>query len=282
MDEAAPAAVAVAEENTKRRFLRRVPTPLVVTLVGIALTAWLLPAFTRQWDDRQKAHELQAGIVADMASATAQVVIGGDALWSLDSCGGAAPASGGPKPASVPAEVPFSLATCLRDWRRSVQRAATKVYDPWSLASVQLEARLRAYCGAKVVAAWQLFSWFVDTFVAAGRVQAREGLVTAYRGGFNLEPNAARDAALVVRTGQRQTGFGPSFADARGWPPYEALKVKLRIGRPSPVPALFAANPRPMESALLKFEQEIAREVLNSHVTGYSTTTSDLLRDLFP
>jgi hypothetical protein len=280
MDEAAPAAAPAAEK--KPPLLRWVPTSLVVTLLGIALSAWLIPAFTRQWSDRQKAHELQAGIVADMASATAQVVIGGDALWSLPSCGGAAPVSGGPKPTSLPAEAPFSLDTCLRDWRRSVQRAATTVYDPWSLASVQLEARLRAYCGPKVVTAWQLFSWFVDTFVAAGRVQAREDLLAAYRGGFNLERDAARGAALVVQSGQEPTGFGPSFDDVRGWPPYKALRVKLGIGRPSPVPRLFAADARPMESALLKFEQEIAREVLKSHMTGYSTTTNDLLHDLIP
>ena len=72
MDEAAPEAGQAA--GKKRPLLRRVPTSLVVTLIGIALTAWLLPAFTRQWDDRQKAHELKASIVTDMASATAQMV----------------------------------------------------------------------------------------------------------------------------------------------------------------------------------------------------------------
>jgi hypothetical protein len=49
-----------------------------MTLVGITLTAWLLPAITRQWNDRQKAHELQASLVAEMASATARALIGGE------------------------------------------------------------------------------------------------------------------------------------------------------------------------------------------------------------
>jgi hypothetical protein len=55
--------------------VRRIPTSLVVTLLGITLSAWLLPAITRQWDDRQKAHELQAVLVANMASASAKALI---------------------------------------------------------------------------------------------------------------------------------------------------------------------------------------------------------------
>lgn len=71
MDEAAPAEAGAAAEKKRRHLLRRVPTPLIVTLVGIALTAWLLPAFTRQWDDRQKAHEVKAALAGQIATATA-------------------------------------------------------------------------------------------------------------------------------------------------------------------------------------------------------------------
>jgi hypothetical protein len=74
MPEAAPSDEAVTAEK-KRRLLGRVPTPLVVTLVGIALTAWLLPAFTKQWDDRQKAREVKAAIVSPIAAATADAVV---------------------------------------------------------------------------------------------------------------------------------------------------------------------------------------------------------------
>jgi hypothetical protein len=34
--------------------------------------------FTRQWDDRQNAHDLQASLVTEMASATAHALIGGE------------------------------------------------------------------------------------------------------------------------------------------------------------------------------------------------------------
>ena len=63
MDAAAPEAAQppaeAAPESRKRSGRRvRIATSVVITLIGIALTAWLLPAFTRQWDDRQKVREL--------------------------------------------------------------------------------------------------------------------------------------------------------------------------------------------------------------------------------
>src|SRR5262245_62538084 len=71
-----------AEERTAenpakaRRRLPRIPTSVVMTLLAIALPAWLLPAFTRQWDDRQQAHDLKAAITSDMATATAGALFG--------------------------------------------------------------------------------------------------------------------------------------------------------------------------------------------------------------
>src|SRR5215471_7729030 len=86
MSDAAPTGGAATEE--KKPFLRRVrrpPTALFVTLLGIVLTAWLLPAVTRQWNDRQSAHMVQAGIVSDMTAATARTLQRGDALWAAQS-----------------------------------------------------------------------------------------------------------------------------------------------------------------------------------------------------
>jgi hypothetical protein len=73
---AEPQATAEPQAEPRQRSWRRVkvPTSVVVTLVGIALTAWLLPAFTRQWDDRQKARELKAGLASDMGKSTATVL----------------------------------------------------------------------------------------------------------------------------------------------------------------------------------------------------------------
>src|SRR5258706_30058 len=80
MTEAAPAEQAVEAEKKKRLF-HRIPTSLFVTLLGIALTAWLLPAFAHQRDDRQKAQEFKAALAAQIAAATADAVTAGLQMW---------------------------------------------------------------------------------------------------------------------------------------------------------------------------------------------------------
>src|SRR5262249_21299243 len=79
MTEPGPAEQAGGVEK-KRPLLRRVPSSLIVTLIGIALTAWLLPAFTRQWDDRQKARDLKASLADEMSAATATLLSTSDRL----------------------------------------------------------------------------------------------------------------------------------------------------------------------------------------------------------
>jgi hypothetical protein len=140
MDDAAPEPGAAAEK--KRPLLRRIPTPLIATLVGIALTAWLLPAFTRQWDDRQKAHELKAALVVDMASATARALTDGENLLYSP-----APTTARPSPA-------------LQNWSRE---------------SLQIEARLRAYLPAAAVDEWDTYAVLVDNGLAvAGNTPASD------------------------------------------------------------------------------------------------------------
>ena len=77
IDATAPQAGATATKETEPKLLRlpRVPTPLVVAVLGIVLGSWLLPAFTRQWDDRQKAGEVKAAIVAQIASASGRALL---------------------------------------------------------------------------------------------------------------------------------------------------------------------------------------------------------------
>jgi hypothetical protein len=107
-------------------FVRRLPTSLLVTLVGLALSAWLLPAITRQWDDRQKAHELSASIVSQMATASAAALTAGqDGLFSSS---------------------------------RTTRRAPKE----WALTSIQIEARLAAYFPQRVVDHWRAYSEIVD------------------------------------------------------------------------------------------------------------------------
>ena len=110
-----------------------VPMPIMVAVVGLLLGSWLLPAFTRQWDDRQRAGELKAAIVADVASVT------GRALMSAHEA--ATATSGGPQPAG------------------SAPTAGTE----WSISSLEIRATLQAYFGPGAADHWALVSQYVTS-----------------------------------------------------------------------------------------------------------------------
>jgi hypothetical protein len=121
----------------------RIPTSVVMTLVALALSAWVIPAFTRQWDDRQKARELQAGLVTQMSSVTGR-----------------------------------ALTDAVRVYRlRGSDRA---VSDQWLLDGLQVEAQLRTYFPAKTAESWSAFRRSVNSFIELAGV---EGTIVKQHGG---------------------------------------------------------------------------------------------------
>jgi hypothetical protein len=224
-----------------------------VTVLGIALTAWLLPAFTRQWDDRQKAQQVKSGIVANIAAASGHALTGGEAIWA----------------------------------GRAVNRS--EVADQWSLASIEIQSQLRAYFNDEVVKAWQVYAWMVSKFAASNRGVEDEAFISATRDPIKFNRHAQNNAAAVLITAgnrYRSGGLRPSF---KGREPDEIRAVsRLRAYlQPAfrefrPVYGGGSGGPGYVEYRLLAFEQEIAAEVLAGHVSGYSTSGGDLLRDLIP
>src|SRR6266516_4216128 len=61
----------------------RVPSSVLVTIMVAALSVWIAPAITRQWDDREKARELQGNVAEQVSVASADVV--GELLALADS-----------------------------------------------------------------------------------------------------------------------------------------------------------------------------------------------------
>ena len=121
------------------------------------LDAWLLPALSRQWDDRQKAQQLKTAIVSEMASGSARALIGGEALWA----------------------------------GRKVDEA--RVLDAWAVESLMLETRLRAYFGQKIVTAWEIYSWLVDRWNGAHRgKRRRRSSVRRHRPSISIQEQRAR------------------------------------------------------------------------------------------
>jgi len=252
-------AEAPVEATRSRRWLR-VPKAVLITVLGLALSAWLLPAMTRQWDDRQREHELKAGVVANMASSTAQALVGGEAIWS----GRGLPTGG-----------------------------KERMGDRWALSALQTEARLRTYFSPSVVAAWEVYAWAVDRFIRAGNVSAASALQDAVQGDAHLDPRVSDAAAQLLVLDEHTVGPVPNFGvDSTGATPRsDAKNIPLLHGmlssdmkryvaqyESSPVVAKWTA----LEKSLLVLEQAVADQVLRSHAAGFSTDYRDLMHDLLP
>ena len=61
--------------NAVRPRLWWVPKTLLFTLFGAAISAWLIPAFTRQWQDRQKEREIKVALVSDIGDSTSDALV---------------------------------------------------------------------------------------------------------------------------------------------------------------------------------------------------------------
>jgi hypothetical protein len=271
------------EATPRERRGLRVPVSVLVTLAGIALTAWLLPAFTRQWDDRQRAQELKAALVTDMAAATARALIGGEAIWDRE----------------------------LRP--RSVNRA--KIADDWSRSAVEIEARLSAYFPSSIVVSWQIYTWFLDRYVDGYRAQAYASLLAgtgslpydsdpelaallaenptgdADPAPVELIPSVASAAARVLAyAAAGTTDPRPNF-EALSETSYEAgalqhlksyLGPQMKLARKEVGANGGRKHFRLLQARLNEMQHAIALQILSAHARGFSTTRGDLLHDLLP
>ena len=192
----------------------RVPTPIVVAFLGVVLGSWLIPAFTRQWDDRQKAGELKASIVAEIASATGRALL--DAHEA----------------SMTPAGAP------------SVRGAIPAAGKDWSVANLEIRARLQAYFGPSAVDHWALVSQYVTSTLSV-----------AYRGpaGDALIPNPWVSRTTSPRL---EKLFGEFFS---GDNVFESLEI-----------------------AILSEAEKLTSRLLAMHARGYSTTLHDFASDLVP
>jgi hypothetical protein len=137
VDVALPKPAAPARPIARLRRLRLVrrwiPKSLVLAVLGIGLSSWLIPAITRQWDDRQKAGDLKAVLVAEMATATGRAV--------LDAQGFTSASAGSTRPSSA---------------------AVDASVKEWSVAALKVRARLDAYFGPAAVDAWEVVTTYVN------------------------------------------------------------------------------------------------------------------------
>jgi hypothetical protein len=118
-----------------------VPTSVIVTLLGAAVTVWLAPAFTRQWDDRQAARDLKVELAEHGLISAFQTIRDGARL-----------AEG--------------------------QGRYDAILGRWSEAELKTDLKAKAYFGESVVDDWQSadqqvrYFLLVSADIAAVRVEA--------------------------------------------------------------------------------------------------------------
>ena len=212
---------------------------------------------TRQWDDRQKEHELKAAVLADMGKDSAHALLGGEAIWS--------------------GQVPVPDKT-----------KQTPTGTQWALAALEMESRLRTYFSPSVVRSFELYSWAVGSFISAGSTTASAELQDAVADGPVLDRGVAEAAAELIALGESAVGSAPMFGvDAHSTNSdrenFATLETKLspELQRDRAAAPSFVAWTL-LEKQLLALPHAVAEQVLHSHAEGFSTTGNDLLHDLMP
>jgi hypothetical protein len=152
----------------------RAPKPVLMVLFGAAISAWLVPAFTRQWQDRQKEREIKVALVSEISHSTSNALVTSQ----------------------------FVASRALADGQAEYNRISLD----WAQRSAQVEAKLAAYFpGQALVDDWRDYSIVVEndfyllTKSTAGKAEAVE-TVRRY-----LESPRGPEATAAVNWDQLRT-----------------------------------------------------------------------------
>jgi hypothetical protein len=137
-----------------------VPKPLLATVAATLATAWIFPALSHQWQDRQKAKELTAGLVTQIGSDTSEALVTSSFLTN-----NRFPSS------SDPSRPGFN------------QDVFNRLDLAWRTSAAEVEAQLQAYYPNAVVEEWRDYSalvWGTYRLVTDNK-SARPGTVKRLR-----------------------------------------------------------------------------------------------------
>jgi hypothetical protein len=149
-----------------RSLWARAPKPVLMVLFGAAISAWLVPAFTRQWQDRQKEREIKVALVSEISDSTS------DGLVTSQ----------------------FVASQALTNGQAEYNRVSLD----WARRSAQVEAKLAAYFpGQGLVDDWHDYSIVVEndfyllTRGPAGKATAVDTVRRYLESARGPEPTAA-------------------------------------------------------------------------------------------
>lgn len=157
-----------------------VPTSVLLTVLLAALSVWVAPAFTRQWEDRKQARQLQAQIAEQVALATADL---GQRINS------------------------FARAENLTGLTES-----ELVKEYWQLKQAGIDVRLRAYFSPDMRSVWRTFNEFVEHEI--GVVEMTKYVPPGDTGdAYESEKDWVEDLLQQMNSLGRASGVEPPFGD---------------------------------------------------------------------
>jgi hypothetical protein len=243
-ENAAPQETAAKSEKPQgKRWRLHVPTSVIVTLLVAAVSVWVAPAFTRQWEDRKQARQLQAQVAEDMALATADL---GQRINS------------------------FARTQNLKGRRISTE--SQSVQDYWQIRQARIDARLRAYFSTEMRSAWLTFNEVVERaieLVKEGQYVASGAPADVFR------PAASINLQEITRLG-RTFGLERPFAHAA------EFDLGVLIGEGGPLVSSRERAVGNLVIWMRGIEDKIIDQVMTEDPEAFSTTRRDLLRDLLP
>ena len=203
-----------ARESVPPRAVRSrwwwLPKPILLTLFGAAISAWLVPAFTRQWQDRQKEREIKVALVSEIGDSTSDALVTSQYVANKAFPGGNGQAEYNR----------FSL-----DWARR---------------SAQIEAKLRAYFpGQALVDEWREYSIVVqnDFYLLTGG-SGKAGAVHTVRLYLESVPGGSEPIAGVNWKRLRSLDFN----DQNAVDDYVLVSGQLLDGKERLIRAILNAN----------------------------------------
>lgn len=236
--------VAEAEAPAPRERRRlRVPTSVLVTVLLAALSVWVAPAFTRQWEDRKQARELQAETGEQIARVAAT--------------------------------------TANRLTLARTQPEFLDALSEWRLAQTRIAAKLRAYYGPTLRQDWTEFDDAVTSAIWASTLicclsdpwgsfeRTKADMITEVDG---LLDRIGKVQPLLAST------LPPNIGNWRA-----SVKAYARIGRQELGRSyrLVGMTAR-LAGLIVELSGGVIDELMTSDPEAFSTTRRDLLRDLLP
>jgi len=113
--------------------------PFVIAVVIALLVNFLIPSFTRKWQDHEKSLEIKTGVVSDMGESISDAVMSGRFI----SAGLVSRSSSDP---------------------RADQRAFNDGYRAWTTSNASIGAKIQAYFGNDLGSQWRSFANVVTDY----------------------------------------------------------------------------------------------------------------------